>query len=123
VKFISVLVFAHNRQTEIMASRVGTANAIHLFVALVLGPHRSRSEVTRALQSTDVLNLALVSTGVFAVLLSEEVLRMRNVLRVPTDQQRRAFRPVVAFAGSWPGCDEVKVSARRWIFNSSVLIS
>jgi hypothetical protein len=95
---------------------------MHLFLALVLGPHRSRREVTRALQSVDVLSLALVSTDVFVVLLSEEAVRVRNVLEVPMDQQRRAYRPVVAFAGIWPGCDEVKVRARSWIFNSSVLI-
>ena len=96
---------------------------MHLFLALVLGPHRSLKEVNRALQSVDVLSLALVSTGVFVVLLSEEALRLRNVRQVPMDQQRRAYRPVVAYAGIWPGCDEVKVRARSWIFNSSVLIS
>jgi hypothetical protein len=84
-----------------------------LFLALVLGPHRSRREVTRALQSVDVLSLALVSTDVFVVLLSEEALHLRNVLQVSIDQQRRAYRPVVAFAGIWPGCDGVTVSARR----------
>jgi hypothetical protein len=100
-----------------MASRVRTANAMHLHVALVLG----LIEVTRALQSNDVLNLALVSTDIFVeLLLSEEALRMRNVLQVPADQLRRAYRPVVAYAGIWPGCDGVTVSARRWICNSSV---
>ena len=92
------------------ALRARTANEMHTLVTLVLGPHRSRREVNQALKIQDVLNLALVSTGVYVALLPEKNMRMRNVLQVPTENQLRAYRPVVAYAGVWPGRDGLMVS-------------
>jgi hypothetical protein len=90
--------------------RARTANEMHALVALVLGPHRSRREVNEALEIQDVYNLALVSTGVYVAMIFEKRMRMRNVLQVPSKSQFRAYRPVVAFAGVWPGRDGIMVS-------------
>ena len=88
------------------AIRARTANEMRALVTLVLGQH----EVNQALEIQDVYNLALVSTGVYVALLFEKRMRMRNVLQVPTESQFRAYRPVVAFAGVWPGRDGIMVS-------------
>ena len=90
--------------------RARTANEMHALVTLVLGRHGSRREVNQALEIQDVYNLALVSTGVYVAMIFEKRMRMRNVLQVPTESQFRAYRPVVAFAGVWPGRDGIMVS-------------
>ena len=91
------------------ALQTRSVNDVHALAARVLVPHRSRREVNQALENEDIFNLALASPGVYIALLPEKTMRIRNVLNVPSENQFRAIRPVVAFAGVWPGRDGIMV--------------
>ena len=98
---------------------VDEANGRHSLVVLVLGRDRSRRTVTSALANSDVRNLAVSSADCFTALLPERALHMRDVLQVSDQAQRKSYRPVVAFAGSWHGRDAFMVSAHRYPIVSS----
>ena len=70
----------------------------------LLTPHRSRGLLLTLLQDSETCDLVAASKDIFCALVPyANALRIRNVSRVPVENQIRAHRPVVGFSAPWPG--------------------